>query len=412
MSGASAAKNSKKLKSAEKFQDDSNKQSKADENETELKRKTVKEQQDAKEDPSGSHVYRKSLRLSKLNQLKVDLPSSQTTQSKKPTSKRQEKTADESLDFKKLAKNVDNIEKQLSEQSILFKKLNKSIQRLSDKLEDDQVPQEKAELSKESLNESETDQQAPTSTNTNLITSTKRNHAKQQSESSLTQSKVENGKEQENNNQHKEVNEEEEKINLKKNPKVVSSGEAIRFTSDSEDDDDTDYQKKTQVRNGRRKNEKRSYSDQNSARSTSPNKTNLKAILNKTKVDTDFITSLIPSKYLNDKRYDPNEINKLRLLSHSYQNFAVKLLVRLFDEDEIIGRNVYGRNYSGDKSLLKKPLDVERIDFIKETVLRLTKTNNPELAWASCVIAMNRKMVDINNKFVKSSHTNDELEDS
>ncbi|RNA14261.1 hypothetical protein BpHYR1_036349 [Brachionus plicatilis] len=128
------------------------------------------------------------------------------------------------------------------------------------------------------------------------------------------------------------------------------------------------------------------------------------AILNKTKIDTDFISKLIGNRFPGDKRYDPNEINKLRLLSHSYQNFAVKLLVRLFDEEEIIGRNVYGRNYSGDKSITKQPLDPERINFIKETVLRLTKTNNPELAWASCVIAMNRKMVDINNK-VKSPKT-------
>ncbi len=77
-------------------------------------------------------------------------------------------------------------------------------------------------------------------------------------------------------------------------------------------------------------------------------------------------------------------------------------MVRLFDEEEIYGRNVYGRNYSGDKSVMKQPLDPERINFIKETVIRLTKTNNPELAWASCVIAMNRKMVDINNKYNKS----------
>ena len=128
-----------------------------------------------------------------------------------------------------------------------------------------------------------------------------------------------------------------------------------------------------------------------------------KAILNKTKIDTEFISKLIANKDPNDKRYDPNEINKLRLLSHSYQNFAVKLLMRLFTDEEIIGRNVYGRNYSGDKSIMKQPLDPERINFIKETVLKLTKTNNPEQAWASCVIAMNRKMVDINNKFVKKN---------
>ena len=132
-------------------------------------------------------------------------------------------------------------------------------------------------------------------------------------------------------------------------------------------------------------------------------KNKAKAILNKTKIDTEFISKLIANKDPNDKRYDPNEINKLRLLSHSYQNFAVKLLIRLFTEEEIIGRNVYGRNYSGDKSIMKQPLDPERINFIKETVLKLTKTNNPEQAWASCVIAMNRKMVDINNKFIKKN---------
>jgi hypothetical protein len=91
------------------------------------------------------------------------------------------------------------------------------------------------------------------------------------------------------------------------------------------------------------------------------------------------------------------------LLSHSYQNFAVKLLTRLFDEEEILGRNVYGRNYSGEKNMKKQPLDPERIEFIKQTVLRLTRTQNPELAWASCVIAMNRKLVDINNKYLKSN---------
>ena len=135
--------------------------------------------------------------------------------------------------------------------------------------------------------------------------------------------------------------------------------------------------------------------------SSNGNKTSNIAILNKTKIDTEFISNLIANKDPNDKRYDANEINKLRLLSHSYQNFAVKLLCRLFDEEEIIGRNVYGRNYSGDKTIMKQPLDPERINFIKETVIRLTKTNNPELAWASCVIAMNRKMVDINNKYLK-----------
>lgn len=126
-----------------------------------------------------------------------------------------------------------------------------------------------------------------------------------------------------------------------------------------------------------------------------------KGILNKSKIDTEFIAKIIPPKDSSDKRYDVNEINKLRLLSHSYQNFSVKLLMRLFDEEEIIGRNVYGRNYSGDKTITKQPLDPDRINFIKETVLRLTKTRNPELAWASCVIAMNRKMVDINNKYSK-----------
>lgn len=140
----------------------------------------------------------------------------------------------------------------------------------------------------------------------------------------------------------------------------------------------------------------------NTKKSSNGHKSGNIAILNKTKIDTEFISKLIGNKFPGDKRYDPNEINKLRLLSHSYQNFAVKLLVRLFDEEEIIGRNVYGRNYSGDKSITKQPLDPERINFIKETVLRLTKTNNPELAWASCVIAMNRKMVDINNKYFKN----------
>lgn len=165
--------------------------------------------------------------------------------------------------------------------------------------------------------------------------------------------------------------------------------------SDDDDDEDEDEDEKEEDDNNTREGKK-------TRRSSIGLKSPTKAILNKTKIDTDFISKLIASKDPNDKRYDPGEINKLRLLSHSYQNFAVKLLIRLFDEEEIIGRNVYGRNYSGDKSFMKQPLDPERINFIKETVLKLTKTNNPELAWASCVIAMNRKMVDINNKFIKS----------
>ena len=123
-------------------------------------------------------------------------------------------------------------------------------------------------------------------------------------------------------------------------------------------------------------------------------------ILNKTRVNTDFIAKLLPQgNNPEDKRYDANEINKLRLLSHSYQNFSVKLLCRLFEDAEVLGRNVYGRNYSGSKVQSKKPLDPSRVQFIKETVLRLTETANAELAWASCVIAMNRKIVEINNKF-------------
>jgi hypothetical protein len=114
----------------------------------------------------------------------------------------------------------------------------------------------------------------------------------------------------------------------------------------------------------------------------------------------------ITNSLSDDDRYDFNEINKLRLLSHSYQNFAVKLLTRVFSEDELIGKNVYGRNYTGDKTTSKQPLDLKRINFIKETVLLLTRTNNREGAWASCVIAMNRKMVDINNKYLKNNNNN------
>jgi hypothetical protein len=171
------------------------------------------------------------------------------------------------------------------------------------------------------------------------------------------------------------------------------------YTSDSSHEDEEEEDEEYTEANAS-KNSSRSTSNSNKNSSTSTSTTI--AILNKTKIDTEFISNLIANKDPNDKRYDACEINKLRLLSHSYQNFAVKLLCRLFDEEEIIGRNVYGRNYSGDKTSMKQPLDPERINFIKETVLRLTKTNNPELAWASCVIAMNRKMVDINNKFLKS----------
>ena len=132
--------------------------------------------------------------------------------------------------------------------------------------------------------------------------------------------------------------------------------------------------------------------------------------LKKDDIDIDLFAQLVASncKDPSDKRYDPIVINILRLESTSVQNFANRLFVHLFDQQEInTNRTVYGRiNQVYDRcEFINQPLDPDRINFIKKIVLNFTITNNQDLIWATCVKAMNNKMFGINrklNNFAKS----------
>jgi hypothetical protein len=92
------------------------------------------------------------------------------------------------------------------------------------------------------------------------------------------------------------------------------------------------------------------------------------------------------------------DINYLYRSTISPQNFAVRLMLKCFDSNELSkNKNVYGRIYKKDVKQ-KKALDESRIDFIRETVFRYYPDEVKRSCWPKCIKSMNDKIRYINSK--------------
>lgn len=126
-----------------------------------------------------------------------------------------------------------------------------------------------------------------------------------------------------------------------------------------------------------------------------------------------FLQERIPlaNLALNNNRYDHYSFNKMLLRtkfdSCSLPNYAARLLVKLFTLGELSDTrfNVTGRLCRGGRGEAPQALDVERIEFIRETVLSYVN-GDYELkmkTWTSCTKAMNKMLYQIR---VKNSRLN------
>ena len=91
------------------------------------------------------------------------------------------------------------------------------------------------------------------------------------------------------------------------------------------------------------------------------------------------------------------DINYLYRSTISPQNFAVRLMLKCFDSNELSrNKNVYGRIYKKDVKQ-KKALDESRIDFIRETVFKYYPDEVKRICWPKCIKSMNDKIRYINS---------------
>ena len=92
------------------------------------------------------------------------------------------------------------------------------------------------------------------------------------------------------------------------------------------------------------------------------------------------------------------DVNYLYRSTISPQNFAVRLMLKCFDSNELSrNKNVYGRIYKRDVKQ-KKALVESRIDFIRETVFRYYPEEIKRSCWPKCIKSMNDKIRYINSK--------------
>ena len=83
-------------------------------------------------------------------------------------------------------------------------------------------------------------------------------------------------------------------------------------------------------------------------------------------------------------------------------------MYEIFSEDEIIGHNVSGKTFS--KSVKnKKPLDENRIKYIREIVISYFKTDNSEDLWKSCRTAINKSIRNYEIKHKKDQPDKQEI---
>ena len=92
------------------------------------------------------------------------------------------------------------------------------------------------------------------------------------------------------------------------------------------------------------------------------------------------------------------DINYLYRSTISPQNFAVRLMLKCFESNELSrNKNVYGRIYKRDVKQ-KKALDESRIDFIRETVFKYYPEEIKRSCWPKYIKSMNDKIRYINSK--------------
>lgn len=99
------------------------------------------------------------------------------------------------------------------------------------------------------------------------------------------------------------------------------------------------------------------------------------------------------------------EILAIKNLSSSPMVFATKILMRIFNVNEMYGHNVSGKTYSKNIKN-KKALDEKRIKYIRWLVENHYETQNRESQWKLCRTAIN-KIILINEK--KSTKKNQDF---
>jgi transposase len=83
------------------------------------------------------------------------------------------------------------------------------------------------------------------------------------------------------------------------------------------------------------------------------------------------------------------EIDGIKKISSSPMVFATKILFKIFNPEELIGRNVTGKTFSKIVKE-KKPLDEERIGYIRWLIENNFESNNKDDLWRSCRTAINK----------------------
>ena len=90
------------------------------------------------------------------------------------------------------------------------------------------------------------------------------------------------------------------------------------------------------------------------------------------------------------------EVNKIRMNSKDYANFAVGLMMHLFRKEEMSGRNVDGRlDRNKSQNIAKQALDEKRVGLINDLVQELTESSEPCKVWRYCRMKMNRKIINL-----------------
>ena len=124
-------------------------------------------------------------------------------------------------------------------------------------------------------------------------------------------------------------------------------------------------------------------------------------VLNKAESGKDRIEEIL-KRHSESLGYDFNliqsqarDINKIRMNSKDYANFAVGLMMHLFRKEEMSGRNVDGRlDRNKSQNIAKQALDEKRVGLINDLVQELTESSEPSKVWRYCRMKMNRKIID------------------
>ena len=106
-----------------------------------------------------------------------------------------------------------------------------------------------------------------------------------------------------------------------------------------------------------------------------------------------------------------SEIKELRSLCCSPMIFSTKLLLRIFNKEELVGHNMKGKTFHRNLKS-KVALDDSRINYIKTLVEKHFSTNFNENIWKSCRKAINRVIRNFEIKESKLIKSIDENEHS